>query len=49
MFSNYKKPEFTKEAIDENVWFHIGLAGFIEPKNRVCFTGRTHKMFRFIE
>lgn len=42
----YKDPEITKEAIDEEGWFHTGDLGKITPEGRLKITGRKKEMFK---
>jgi len=42
----YKTPELTKEAIDEENWFHTGDIGKFEPEGQLRITGRKKEMFK---
>ena len=42
----YKADDLTKEAIDEEGWFHTGDIGCIEPKGQLRITGRKKEMFK---
>ena len=44
----YKDPDLTKEAIDEDGWFHTGDLGRIEPEGHLKITGRkrTHCSYK---
>ncbi len=42
----YEAPELTKEAIDEEGWFHTGDIGHIEPEGQLKITGRKKEMFK---
>ena len=42
----YKAEDLTKEAIDEEGWFHTGDIGCIEPKGQLHITGRKKEMFK---
>ncbi|MDL2326876.1 long-chain fatty acid--CoA ligase [Bacteroidales bacterium OttesenSCG-928-A14] len=42
----YKAPDLTKEAIDEEGWFHTGDIGNIEPEGQIRITGRKKEMFK---
>ena len=42
----YKDPEMTKEAIDEDGWFHTGDLGRIEPEGHLKITGRKKAIFK---
>ncbi len=42
----FKEPEMTKEAIDENGWFHTGDLGRLEPEEHLTITGRKKAIFK---
>lgn len=42
----YKDPELTKEAINEQGWFHTGDLGRIEPEGHLKITGRKKAIFK---
>ncbi len=42
----YNLPEQTKEAIDEEGWFHTGDIGEFEPEGQLKITGRKKEMFK---
>lgn len=42
----YKDPELTKEAIDQEGWFHTGDLGRIEPEGHLRITGRKKALFK---
>ena len=42
----YKDPAMTKEAIDEEGWFHTGDLGRIEPEGHLKITGRKKAIFK---
>jgi long-chain acyl-CoA synthetase len=42
----YKNPELTKEAVDEEGWFHSGDLGHIEPEGQLKITGRKKELFK---
>ncbi len=44
MLGYYKRPELTKEVIEENGWFHTGDFGKIGEDGRVYITGRKKNM-----
>ena len=46
MMGYYKEPELTKEAIDEEGWFHTGDTGVIEPKGQLRLIGRKKAIFK---
>lgn len=46
MLGYYKEPGMTKEAIDEDGWFHTGDAGQIEPEGQIRITGRKKAIFK---
>ncbi|MBQ6069749.1 MAG: long-chain fatty acid--CoA ligase [Bacteroidales bacterium] len=46
MLGYYGQPELTKEAIDEEGWFHTGDTGAFEPEGQLRITGRTKTMFK---
>ena len=46
MVGYYKAPDLTKEAIDEEGWFHTGDIGRIEPEGQIKITGRKKEMFK---
>lgn len=46
MLGYYKQPELTKQAIDEEGWFHTGDTGAFEPEGQLRITGRTKTMFK---
>jgi long-chain acyl-CoA synthetase len=46
MVGYYNAPELTKEAIDEEGWFHTGDIGQIEPEGQIRLTGRKKEMFK---
>ena len=46
MVGYYKAPDLTKEAIDEEGWFHTGDIGQIEPEGQIKITGRKKEMFK---
>ena len=42
----YKKPEETREAIDEEGWLHTGDSGVLDNEGNLKFTGRIKDMVR---
>jgi long-chain acyl-CoA synthetase len=42
----FKEPEMTKEAVDEEGWFHSGDLGHIEPEGQLKITGRKKELFK---
>lgn len=46
MSGYFKEPEMTREAIDENGWFHTGDLGRIEPEGHLKITGRKKALFK---
>ncbi|MEZ5083323.1 MAG: long-chain fatty acid--CoA ligase [Bacteroidales bacterium] len=42
----FKDPELTKQAIDENGWFHTGDLGLIESEGHLKITGRKKAIFK---
>ena len=46
MLGYYKQPELTREAIDEEGWFHTGDTGAFEPEGQLRIIGRTKTMFK---
>jgi long-chain acyl-CoA synthetase len=42
----YKEPAMTKEAIDEEGWFHTGDMGIIDNDNLLKITGRKKELFK---
>src|SRR6218665_2967517 len=46
MMGYYNQPELTKEAIDENGWFHTGDIGMLEDAKFLKITDRKKEMFK---
>jgi long-chain acyl-CoA synthetase len=46
MIGYYKEPVMTKEAVDEEGWFHTGDLGHIEPEGQLKITGRKKELFK---
>jgi long-chain acyl-CoA synthetase len=46
MMGYYNQPELTKEAIDENGWFHTGDIGMLEDARFLKITDRKKEMFK---
>jgi len=46
MLGYYKQPELTRQAIDDEGWFHTGDTGVFEPEGQLRITGRTKTMFK---
>lgn len=42
----YKQPDLTREAIDEQGYFHTGDLGIIEPEGQLKITGRKKEIFK---
>ncbi len=42
----YKQADLTREAIDEEGWFHTGDLGVIEPDGHLKITGRKKEVFK---
>ncbi len=46
MVGYFKEPEMTRDAIDEDGWFHTGDLGQIEPEGHLKITGRKKEIFK---
>ncbi|MDR1346020.1 MAG: long-chain fatty acid--CoA ligase [Bacteroidales bacterium] len=46
MLGYYNAPDLTREAIDEEGWFHTGDIGQFEPEGQIRITGRKKEMFK---
>lgn len=46
MLGYFKEPEMTKQAINEEGWFHTGDLGRIEPEGHLKITGRKKALFK---
>ncbi len=46
MIGYYKEAVMTKEAVDEEGWFHTGDLGHIEPEGQLKITGRKKELFK---
>ena len=46
MIGYYKDAVMTKEAVDEEGWFHTGDLGHIEPEGQLKITGRKKELFK---
>jgi len=46
MLGYFKESEMTKQAIDEEGWFHTGDLGRIEPEGHLKITGRKKALFK---
>ncbi len=46
MLGYYKEPQLTKDAIDEDGWFHTGDLGNFEPEGQLKITGRKKSIFK---
>jgi long-chain acyl-CoA synthetase len=46
MLGYYNNPELTKEAIDDEGWFHTGDVGYMEDNNFLMVTDRKKEIFK---
>jgi long-chain acyl-CoA synthetase len=46
MIGYFKEPEMTKQAVNEDGWFHTGDLGRIEPEGHLKITGRKKALFK---